>query len=243
MTCRFGKPLSEDALYATVDGDADMQTITHIAACPYCAKRAAEIRASELWIRQMIHPPVQQILEYVEGLLPDAMMSTVASHIESCPLCQKEEAEFRAAPMPELDEQWLSIPTERLIRPTNQRSIWQEMGAVIAQLIDPAPNMIPVYGEREKHIRYEAQGLDIRLIVTTTIDDKVILEGIITGNNVGWEDVVITLRIADGDEITTRTEDYTFVLNDLPKGPADLLLQASPGGQTVVVAALNLSDT
>lgn len=91
MDCIFSAPLSDDDLFAVLDGEAAAETLKHLQSCPSCAAKLERIRSFEQSIHMVMHrvdcPSDEMLTDY---LLSGDHSSEVKKHLETCVRCQEE---------------------------------------------------------------------------------------------------------------------------------------------------------
>jgi hypothetical protein len=94
MRCTIPPPLSDDDLYAALDGFIDDQVQKHLETCPACAARLYEMRKLEATLMQRLKrfecPLPQQLGDYHMGMLEGEDNYRIEQHLAICPLCQNE---------------------------------------------------------------------------------------------------------------------------------------------------------
>ncbi|MBE0689280.1 MAG: zf-HC2 domain-containing protein [Anaerolineae bacterium] len=95
-SCSTPPPLSEEALSLALDGLADEETQRHLALCPGCSARLADMKQFEDALMKRLGrfdcPPAQELTDYQFGMLDEAKATAVRQHLASCPRCQDELA-------------------------------------------------------------------------------------------------------------------------------------------------------
>ena len=83
-------------LMAAADGEASADVHAHLAACPACAARVAQLAAFQRELRQRLYrifcPSTDLLVDYCQGLLEPHVSARLAHHIATCPLCTAEVA-------------------------------------------------------------------------------------------------------------------------------------------------------
>lgn len=96
MNCYLPPAIPDRALLAYLDGEGQPDIAAHLARCPVCAQRAAELRAGEARLRQLLYrvecPDAQVLSDFRQGYLAPAQQREVATHVARCPHCTAELA-------------------------------------------------------------------------------------------------------------------------------------------------------
>ncbi|MFV9506415.1 MAG: zf-HC2 domain-containing protein [Oscillochloridaceae bacterium umkhey_bin13] len=100
------------ALIAAADDEADEATLAHLAVCPTCTARVAQLRRFQAQLRRRLYratcPSSDLLVDYCQGLLDPYQRAAMIHHLALCPHCTAEvELLVRSVAMPESR----SIPT------------------------------------------------------------------------------------------------------------------------------------
>jgi hypothetical protein len=97
MDCITPTPLSDDELFAALDGEATTETLHHLEQCEHCAAKLERVRKFEESIQTVMHradcPSNDALTEY---LLAGEKDKRVERHLETCIRCQEEVRLLRA---------------------------------------------------------------------------------------------------------------------------------------------------
>ncbi len=98
MNCSLSAPVDEKALLQYLDGQAPAQVAEHLAQCPSCTERAAELARFLSRLRKLLYrvecPSSLELGEYVLEMLPSAQAGRVQAHVAQCPHCTRELAQL-----------------------------------------------------------------------------------------------------------------------------------------------------
>src|SRR4051812_31148696 len=85
MTHDDRPPLSDDMLYAALDGVAPAEVLAHLETCAPCAARLEQARAFDHRLSDTLYrwdcPPSLELSNYHFGLLTTAQERAIASHL------------------------------------------------------------------------------------------------------------------------------------------------------------------
>lgn len=172
MSCIHPPELSTLQLLMAADGEASPEVQRHLAACPHCRQRAAELaqwqqRLSERLFRATC-PSSLELGEYRLGLLRSAQAAEIARHLNDCPHCAAELAQWDqfAAQEPQVDrlapiKQQVQVLVARLV------SGGRSMGALFAPQPVLAPAFAGLRGGNEEPLVYEAGDVQLTIEVET----------------------------------------------------------------------------
>lgn len=185
MPCEMPPELDDVQLLAALDGEADAQVAEHLEGCRYCRSRAARLARLQGQLTARLYrldcPRPEELGEYQMGLLEADRAATIRQHLDGCPLCQREMAEwqrFEQALAPDLK----FSPRERI-------QIWigrlvESVGKATAPGLPAlAPAYAPVRGEAVAPRVYEAGDARVALEVEPDLQDPTrrALLGLVTG--------------------------------------------------------------
>jgi anti-sigma factor RsiW len=92
--CIIQAPLSDRALIAALDKEADEEILEHLRICPSCSGRVQQLRRLQQALRARLYrllcPSSEVLVDYHLGLLGWEQRKYVAHHIAQCPHCVRE---------------------------------------------------------------------------------------------------------------------------------------------------------
>lgn len=97
--CVDGLPLSEEQLFAVLDGEAPPSILNHLERCPDCRERYTVLRTTEHKLRRMLnslHVPPSDLAAYRVGLVTGDSQTQIAQHLESCDYCRRTLSELES---------------------------------------------------------------------------------------------------------------------------------------------------
>jgi len=98
MTCTSPPELSDGALLAYLDDEADDHAKTHLENCPYCRSRAQRLARLQSDMNARLYrfdcPAPLELGEYRLGVLSADRAAGVARHLAACPRCTQEVAQL-----------------------------------------------------------------------------------------------------------------------------------------------------
>lgn len=99
-SCEEPQALSDIALVAAIDGEADAATQEHLRTCTACAQRAQTMRQLQDQLRARLYrlfcPASDLLMEYHLGRLDIDQRNAIAEHMATCPHCAQELELFEA---------------------------------------------------------------------------------------------------------------------------------------------------
>lgn len=97
--CVDGLPLSEEQIFAALDGDAHPDTLRHMERCKFCTARFQELKHTEVNLRAVmgsLHVVPTDLASYRVGLLPQDESERVQAHLTDCQYCRQLLTELEA---------------------------------------------------------------------------------------------------------------------------------------------------
>ena len=95
-SCSHPPALSNVALLAVIDNEADTDVINHLDSCAFCSERAASFAELQQFLRAQLYrlfcPSSDLLIDYQQGLLRGEQRSAIAQHLSTCPHCAREVA-------------------------------------------------------------------------------------------------------------------------------------------------------
>lgn len=234
MLCQRPPVLTFDQLSSALDGAADAEIRDHLAHCPACSARLAELRAGEQrLVRQLYRwdcPPVAHLSDYQFGLLSDTETASLTRHLAQCSFCSAELAQLR--------RYLASEPTSPPL-PVTKR-LGAALGEIVARL-RPATPVLGLRGSPATPIMAEADDLLIVLNSQLLSNGAVIVAGqMVTPEPERWQGALVLVRQADEVRQTTTLDEMgTFQCAALAPGLTEFKFTPRRG-PTVVVRDVNL---
>jgi hypothetical protein len=150
--------LSEDDLFAAIDGIAGAAIHSHLATCGYCAHRkealAGEMQALEGGLKGRMFrqgcPDAETLADYALGTLAGAPRATIALHLSTCLRCANEAAWVREALAPTLAQPKRAPRAEPEIEPFDVRLI-RQVKRIFATLL-PVQPQFALRGESDTRV-------------------------------------------------------------------------------------------
>lgn len=227
MTCSSPPPLSEDQLSALIDGDADAETLAHIANCPSCAARLEAARHFEARLTHDLFradcPPPEKIGEYYLEMLPDAERLKIAAHLQKCVHCQAEMAiltGFMPAENPH--------PVAQKPKPAQpKRNLLSDLVAVLM----PNTPALALRGSDEGPLMATAEdGTTIFLEVMTEVEGFSLMGQIAADDPAHWSGALVEMRQNDAFQGSSFVNEFgSFQLLLVKTEPIDLVITSSSG--------------
>ncbi|HQY24007.1 MAG TPA: hypothetical protein PLL45_03935 [Thermoflexales bacterium] len=156
--CQNPPALSEDDLFAAIDGSAGATINTHLAICGYCARRkeslAREMQTLEGGLRgQMFRqgcPDAETLADYALGALAGPAKAAIDQHLSTCLRCSKEAAWVREALAPAVAQPKRALRAEPEIEPFDVRLI-RQVKRIFATLL-PVQPQFALRGESDTRV-------------------------------------------------------------------------------------------
>jgi hypothetical protein len=230
-----------------INGEIDPTITEHLARCGYCRERHRELAHFHRQLAVLLYrvdcPPSLELGEYQLGLLATERQTFVVEHLKSCPHCQTELQQLAGY----LTTVAPTLPADgRSIRNTIATTVTTTVRRAIARLVDAtkdalslgrltpsmAPAMAAVRGQIDAPLIYEADGLQIVLVLQPEgrqgeyQNDQQLLLGLLLG---AAEPLTMQVQLWQGQTLLTTTavdEGGNFVLAELAAGSYTLLLTA-----------------
>jgi hypothetical protein len=238
MWCNFPPPLTDDQLSAVLDGVADAEVTTHLAACAGCARQLAEARQIEAGLHKQLYrwecPAPLRLGEYALGLLDPPEKTMVQKHLNICALCvtEVEEAKIFLASEPAADRSML----ERLARalPSLPRL---PANALIAKLTPPTPGLA-YRGSAAGQILAQADGTHIVLDMQPDATGLISLIGQLVVEDVApWTGALVELYPASAPRAISTVDDLGgFSFTGVPTGASAVHIIPAQGPALVLPA-------
>lgn len=239
MECRHPPPLADEQLLAELDGEAAPHVAEHLADCPSCRARLADMRQFEQRLTMRLYrwdcPSSLQLGGYHLGLTAAPEAARIAAHLGQCAHCSAEIALLRsfmddASAAPELSP---AAPP----RPT-----YPWLGDLIARSLAPARAAAPALrGGAPRSITAEAGHATIILEVQPSPAGWVTLRGqILEDDQDRWIGALVEVRQSGALATTTLIDDIGgFSCGLLLSDPAELRITPE-SGRAVLVPQIDL---
>ncbi len=144
--CQNPPALSEDDLFAAIDGSAGATILSHLAGCGYCARRkenlAREMQTLEGGLRREMFrqgcPDPETLADYALGALTGAARAAIDQHLSTCLRCTNEAAWLREALTPAVAQPKRALQAEPEVEPFDVRLI-RQVKRIFATLLPVQP--------------------------------------------------------------------------------------------------------
>ena len=97
-TCVQPPELTDQQILAYLDGDSELEVVQHVKQCLYCRHRVRALQSQQhLLTNQLFRvscPAPEELGAYKLRLVNKSRLAELQTHVESCPHCQRELAEF-----------------------------------------------------------------------------------------------------------------------------------------------------
>ncbi len=156
--CQTPPALSEDDLFAAIDGIAGATINSHLAICGYCARRKENL-AREMQTLQggltaeMFRqgcPDAETLADYALGALAGAARAAIDEHLRTCLRCTNEAAWLREALAPAAAQPKRALRVEPEIEPFDVRLI-RQVKRIFATLL-PVQPQFALRGESDARV-------------------------------------------------------------------------------------------
>ena len=157
-SCQTPPALSEDDLFAAIDGIAGATINSHLAICGYCARRKENL-AREMQTLQggltaeMFRqgcPDADTLADYALGALAGAARAAIDEHLRTCLRCANEAAWVREALAPAAAQPKRALGVEPEIEPFDLRLI-RQVKRIFATLL-PVQPQFALRGESDARV-------------------------------------------------------------------------------------------
>ena len=227
MNCVSPPALDDSQLLASLDGEAGPQVTEHLARCPYCRLRAAQLGSLQNRLTARLYrltcPSPLELGDYHLGLLRNEQRAAIAAHLLECPHCTRELAELRSY-LRELAPPFEPGPLER-VKVLIARLVGGGTGGL-------APAYAMLRGGSQGPVTLEADGILIILDARPAGDGAhVSLTGQVAADEQDrWTGASIELRQEEARRCTAVIDDLgAFTCGGLLPGPYELRIQPSSG--------------
>ena len=201
LKCVAPDAIQDWELEAYGDGEAGTHVAEHLARCPACRARLAELVCFEQHLHQTLYrfdcPSANRLRDYYWGFLPANECQQVEAHLDACPHCRAELADLAGFVASERAQ-----PSSTLL--TRARQAAAQMHLVVAQLISPGWSPVPALrGEIRDVLLFDAEGIAL----------SVNLEQEVTGTYTLFGQVLSPAPIAAGSyaRLTVREKETAAV--------------------------------
>jgi hypothetical protein len=241
MTCQFKNPLSRDALYQAIDGEAGSEILTHLAGCEYCRARRDAILQFETILRHSLHPTVQDLVDFAGGLLSEGMQMVIEKHLETCKVCQYELAELKQL-SEEIDDQPGANVTAKIL-------LFPDHRVIPVAPLEARSNLLVALGIENRpgirNLTLHFEGLDL-MMTLESVRSGIILSGHLLTEDMDdqalWAGAIVRVVAmgGSGDRMTMLDADGNFrYAVPFAPGPADVVIRSSR--KLIVTTTVNLS--
>ena len=243
MECSLPPELTEEDLFAFLDGMADTTLQAHLAGCPSCKARYDELAN---WERSLISkldrfacPEPQRWVDYHFRFLDNATSETVHIHVEDCPRCQQdlrvlvgflEDADDVPVQQPEAVER-----PAQIIRPP--AAIWQLQQGTGARSLGVRGSEGSAIGQTT--FDAEAGSAQLRMEIQAT-GGEVVLTGALVDVKTNWRYGMVELwrnEMLIGVALIDEDGEFSFRLTS--SEPVNLYAIAE-NGETIFKEGLSL---
>ncbi len=238
MACITSPAITDEQLFAFIDGVATTDVVAHVQQCTACQQRAQQL--AHLQNRLVSHlyraecPSSLELGEYHLNLLPMDRVATIEQHLTTCLHCAREIQTLQTF-LADLDP--ASAPVSQST-PSGE-SFGSQVKRFIAQLVKPSANtsasggmnpaLAGLRGDPAKQQAYEVDGIHISIEVQTEPERpgyKTLL-GLVLGLEVA-ETFEAQLGQVGQTVITTPVDELgNFVFEHLKPGNYKLLLRSA----------------
>lgn len=157
-SCQSPPALSEDELFAAIDGIAGDSITSHLAICGYCARRkeelAREMRTLEGGLKMEMFrqgcPDADTLADYALGTLAGARRAAIDEHLSTCLRCSSEAAWVREALAPGVAQSKRAVRAEPEVEPLDVRLI-RQVKRIFAILL-PVQPQFALRGESDARV-------------------------------------------------------------------------------------------
>jgi hypothetical protein len=227
MTCSSPPPLTEDQLSALIDGDADAETLAHVAACPSCAARLEAARHFEARLAHDLFrvdcPPAETLGEYFLEMLPDRERPKIAAHLQKCVHCQAEMAVLTGY-MP------AESPSSAMQKPKAAQPKRNLLSDLVAVLLPNTPALALRGSDAGPLMATAEDGTTIFLEVMPEVEGFSLMGQIAADDPARWSGAMVEMRQNDAFQGSSFVNEFgSFQLPLQQTEPVDLMITSSSG--------------
>lgn len=210
LNCVSPPALDDSQLLASLDGEADEQVAEHLARCPYCRERAAQLGRLQNRLTARLYrltcPTPLELGEYHLGLLRNEQKTAIAAHLRECPHCMRELAELKTY-LSELAPPLEPSPVDR-VKVLIARLFGERMDGQQPGTGSLAPAFAMLRGGSSGPITLEADGILIVLDAQPSDEARLAITGQIAAEDQDrWTGASIELRQGEALRCTAAVND------------------------------------
>jgi hypothetical protein len=247
MECVSPPALSEDELFAALDGDAPTPVRAHLERCRFCAARLEGMRMFEETLLTAMYrtecPATEALADYVMGTASKQAGLEMEYHLQRCTMCSEEVQTLRAFFVTDAVEKTVDVPAEPLWG--QLKDLFQTMGDQLVRIL--SPELTPSYGQRKgvsqkQVLTYSYESVSVMLTLEHLTDGYKI-QGAILDTDEEKQSVWVngTVEMVGQDEDQQRQvalidDDESFTFTAVPAGRFNMNIYDTGG------AILRLKD-
>ncbi len=240
LSCSYPPALSDEALFAAIDGDATPEVLQHLDRCPGCTARLEEARQVEQVLSATLHrwdcPPASQLGDYHLGLLPPDQERVLTKHLALCVRCREEVEELRV---------FLAAEQPPVAASPRQEAVPRRSHTLVARLLSQGPGL-QLAGVRGASLSPLIARSSVATIILDPLPgehETLQLVGQIAdeaGEQERWNSALVEIRQASRLVATAFVDDVGgFDGGPIAAGPTEVRVTAADG-VSIVVADLVL---
>jgi hypothetical protein len=203
--CASPPPLSDDELFAALDGDAPTPVRAHLERCRFCAARLEGMRMFEKTLLTAMYrvdcPTTEALTDYVMGKVSKKAGLAMDNHLLRCKLCSEEVETLRAFFVTDAVQEVEDATLEPLWQQFKDR--FQTMGDQLVRIL--SPQMMWANDNRkgvsQKGLAYSYESVSVRLSLEQS-GDQFRIQGQVLDNDAPntWINGTVELVSQDGDQ-------------------------------------------
>lgn len=234
MQCRFSTPLTDEQLWAVLDGEGDSAIERHLDDCPDCSRRLTQMAQLSGGVKNMLHrfdcPTPDQLADYHMNLASPTEASAILKHLPICASCRHEMASL---------EQFLNAGAMEIEQP--ERFGLKHLREIIATLLPrPLDPAFAARGEETNKMTAKADSVTVFIEVESLPDGFTLTGQLLDSEKEQWNGALVEIRSNDTFvTIGQLDEDGEFRCVGLPGGTVALRITAE-NGRTVLVNDITL---
>ncbi len=237
MQCRFSAPLTDEQLWAVLDGEANATIERHLKDCPVCAGQLMQLGRFAGAIKNTLHrydcPTPDQLVDFHLREMTRGEGESVEAHLNICASCRNEVALF--ASLVNMDA---SVPVEQ--PPALSLPRLPRLREIVATLL-PRPMTPALRGTETNKMTAQADGVTVFLEVEALPDGFTLTGQLLDADQEQWNDALVEVRCNGDLAQTVKLDDMgEFRCVGLPAGTAALRIVAE-NGRILTVPAIPLN--
>jgi hypothetical protein len=245
--CASPPALSDDELFAALDGDAPTPVRAHLERCRFCAARLEGMRMFEETLLTAMYrvecPPTEALTDYVMGGASRQAGLEMEYHLQRCTMCSEEVQTLQGFFVTDEVEKIAKVPAEPLW--AQFKGLFETMGDQLVRIL--TPELTPSYGQRKgvsqkQVLTYSYESVSVMLTLEHLSDGFKIQGAILDIDDekrAAWVNGTVELVVQDDDQrrhLSLIDDDESFTFTAVSAGRFNMNIYDAGG------AILRLKD-